>query len=309
MNGNPELFTEPGTPLLRDPQNESIASLEETQSIALLGIPWDWGITGRPGARLAPQAVRNILYSLKTHSPRYGRLALKPRDLGDVRIPPGDWDLAGKRIVKAMEFAYRNYKHVLVLGGDHSITEWTVKALLETSGGSVGILLLDAHYDMRSVEEGYTSGMWLWNLYKAYGDRIRAAIVGVGDYANPPYLAERAEEAGFKVISAEEVLSDPSTVYEAVEYLEGSSDAYYVSIDMDHLDQAYAPGVNAPSIVGLHPHHTLMLLEEAIPVLRPVAIDLVEVTPLTDVGGMTVRITAYLAAKILHLLENTMARG
>lgn len=297
-----DLVEPPGTPLMRDPLNTRIGDLPDCDNIALLGIPWDWGITGRPGARFSPSEIRRALYSMKTYSPILGSLDCKPRDVGDVRVAPGDWSLTGVRVVEALRIAYESYRHVIVLGGDHSITEWTLKPLLEKYD-RVGLILLDAHYDMRSVVEGYTSGLWLYNLYKMYGERIIASIIGVGEYSNPPYLAERAEEAGFHVLPAVDVLRDPGSIYEAIDYIEDEADAYYVSIDMDHLDQAYAPGVNAPSPLGLHPNHTLMILEEAIPALCPKGLDIVEVVPLLDRGGATVSLAGLFAARTLHLLR------
>ncbi|MCE4618043.1 MAG: arginase family protein [Desulfurococcales archaeon] len=295
-----DLMVPPGTTLMRDPRNVAVRDLEESDRVALLGVPWDWGITGRPGSRHSPAKIRSYLYSMKTFSPVHGELRFAPRDLGDVKIAPGDWETTGKRVTNALQLIYSQFPHVIILGGDHSITEWTLTPLLEEYE-RVGLILLDAHYDMRSVEEGYTSGLWLYNLVKKYRGKLVASIVGIGEYANPPYLAERAEEAGFKVIPAQTVLNDPSTVYDAIEYIEGEADAYYISIDMDHIDQAFAPGVNSPSHLGLYPQHTIMLLEEAIPVLCPKGVDIVEVVPHLDVADATVRLSALIAAKIHHL--------
>lgn len=297
----------PGTPLMRDPQNRTLKDLEDIDCIALVGVPWDWGVTGRPGARYAPQRVRSHLYELKTHSPTRGIMEKRPRDIGDVKVAPGDWATTGARVEAVLREAYTSCRHVIVLGGDHSITEWTISPLVE-EGGKVGILLLDAHFDMRSVEEGYTSGMWLYDLYRRYRGRVKASIIGVGEYANPPYLAARAREAGFTVTPAVDVLRDPRVIDEAVKALEGTADAYYISIDVDHIDQAFAPGVNSPSPLGLHPHHTLMILERAIPALCPKGVDVVEVVPDLDVADATVRLAALITMRVAHLLEEACSR-
>ncbi len=299
MPGAEGLFQPPGAPLLRDPGDERIGDLPVDERLALLGIPWDWGVTGRPGSREAPRAIRSRLYSLRPYSPRLGRLAGRPMDYGDLRVAPGDWGVTAERASRAARYLAERHSFTLILGGDHSITEWTAPAF--HGEGTLGILLLDAHYDMRSVSEGYTSGMWLWRLRERLGDRLRVAIVGVADYANPAYLAERAEEAGFLVIPAEDVHRDPSIAYDAVDWLEENATQYYVSIDIDHLDASIAPGVNSPSSHGLQLHHTLALLEEAIPRLCPRAADIVEVVPHADPTGATVLHATLIAARTLHL--------
>lgn len=295
-----ELMVVPGSPLMRDPKNTVLKDLDKEDSLALVGVPWDWGVTGRPGSRYSPARIRSYLYSLRDYSPVLGRLRLVAKDLGDIKIAPGDWTTTSRRVSTVLSKLYSKYRHVLILGGDHSIVEWTLSPLIEKYE-RVGLILLDAHYDMRSVDEGYTSGQWLQNIYARYGDRLVASIVGIGEYSNPSYLAKRAEEAGFKVIPARRILEDPSSLYEAIEYVRGRADAYYISIDMDHLDQAFAPGVNSPTPLGLHPRHTLMLLEQAIPSLCPSGVDIVEVVPPLDVADSTVRLSALIAARIIHL--------
>ncbi len=296
-----DLLVPAGSRLIRDPMDVRFSALPVDERAALVGVPWDWSMTGRPGARWAPEAIRRALRGLAVHSPTLGDLRGRPVDLGDLRVAPGDYEATMGRLERLSSALRRRYGFVLYLGGDHSITEHIV-AGLAGDGARVGLLVLDAHYDMRSVEEGLTSGMWLWRLHERLGDRLAAAVVGIGEYANPPYLARRAGEAGVLVVPAVEVLRDPLAALEAVEWLEDqAADVYYVSVDMDHLDQAYAPGVNSPSPLGLTPHHTLTVIEEAFEALSPAATDIVEVVPALDEQGRTVRLAALIAARMIHL--------
>jgi len=303
-----ELVVPPGTRLLRDSRDRRVADLDTAQ-IGLVGVPWDWAMTGRPGARMAPGEVRRALYGLATWSPVYGALPARPVDLGDARVVPGDWGETRRRLYQLADALYHNIPYVLWLGGDHSISEPLIEPLLQE--GCLGLLLLDAHYDMRSVDEGLTSGAWLWNLASRHPDRIRAAIVGVGEYQNPPYLHERAVKAGFRVVPSLQVLAEGvEPALEAVDWLAGEScTSYYVSVDMDHLDQAYAPGVNAPSSLGLRPEHTITVLSHAVSTLRPRAADIVEVVPPLDRDGATVRLAALVAARIIHAWAGRAGAG
>ncbi len=295
-----ENFTPPGTPLLRDPQDTRIGGLRVRDDIALVGIPWDWGITGRPGSRETPAKLRSVLYSMRTFTPGWGTLKSKPMDLGDIRIAPGDWSTTSRRVRGTLKSIYNKYKLVIIFGGDHSISEWTISPLLEE--GSVGLLLLDAHYDMRSTVEGYTSGAWLWNLHKSYRDRLKAGIIGISPYANPVYLHERAREAGYMVLSSLDIMRDPQSWEGIVKALESMNlDYYYISIDIDHIDQSYAPGVNSPSPLGLTPIQSLEIIGEAVSRLCPKGIDIVEIVPAHDPTGSTLRIAGLIVARALHV--------
>jgi agmatinase len=288
----------PGAPLLRDPRDERLP--RGPGGVALVGVPWDWSAAGRPGARLAPARIRAALAGLRPHAPGLGDPFPCPiEDLGDVRIAPGDPAASFPRIVEAARLAYSRGRVAAFLGGDHSITRWTVEPL--ASQGPVALLVMDAHYDMRSVEEGLTSGSWLWDLLRAHPGRVRAAVVGVADYANPPYLAGRAREAGVIVVPRSRLLDGVEPALEAVDRLaeEGAPHAY-ISIDMDHLAQAHAPGVNSPSPLGMEPRESLAVLLHAAERLAPAGVDVAEVTPTVDVGDATSRLAAVLLAYTLH---------
>lgn len=313
MSGGTDPFEAPGSPLLRDPRDERVSGLlrEGGARVALVGIPWDWSTAGRPGSRYAPQALRGALYSLRTWAPSLdSSLSIGIRDYGDVRVAPGDWGLTRARIMEALDMLYsKDHDLIVILGGDHSITEATVASLARR--GKVGLLVLDAHYDLRSVSEGLTSGSWLWNLLRSSPGRISAAVVGVSDYSNPGYLHERARELGVKVVTRMEVRENPSSWREAVDHLLSSgAEEFYISIDVDHLDQAYAPGVNSPTPLGMTPYESLDILRYSTAKLRPRAVDAVEVVPAADTAGLTVSLTARLLAYTIHFrMGGSSAQG
>jgi len=294
------VFSERGSHLLRDPRDSRVEPGVKG-SIYLAGIPWDWSTAGRPGAREAPEHLRRALYSMRRHAPsKRSDFNCGIVDVGDVRVAPGDHVTTMRRVGEASRSLVSTAEVTVFLGGDHSITEWILNPLL--GDASVGIVVFDAHYDIRSVEEGYTSGSWLWSLVSKWRGRVSAVVIGVEDYVNPPYLAERAREAGLRIVTAAEVrLRGVEAVAEALEGLAARApDFYYLSIDMDHVNQAYAPGVNAPNPLGLTPWESSEAIGEAARLLRPRVIDLVEVSPPHDVGGSTARLAARLLIEALH---------
>jgi agmatinase len=299
-----QLFTQPGKPFMRDPGDERVLDLMVQEGdIILTGVPWDWSITGRPGSRFAPSRIRSYLYSLTTFSTDKGKLNCRIQDAGDINIAPGDRESSFKRIKTAASQLFSSGKPVIFLGGDHSITGPILEALLDK--GSVGLIFLDAHYDMRSLKEGMSSGTWLWDLYsKPAGKRLKVVLIGVQDYANPSYLEDRAKKAGVTVVSFSTLMEKGvESAFSAVDSLmELNLDYYYLSVDIDHLDQAYAPGVNAPSPIGMNPRESLAIIKHVINKLKPLGVDFTEVSPLVDIGDMTSRLVARLALEAIHSL-------
>ncbi len=288
--------------LLRDPLDIRISPSPEGE-IVILGVPWDWSTAGRPGARFAPGKVRSWIYRFTGHAPGSRDFKCRFNDLGDVEVAPGDLIVTSRRIVDAARLAYSKGELAVFLGGDHSITRWLLEPL---ASEPLGILVLDAHYDLRSVSEGYTSGSWLWDLHLAHKGSVYAAIIGVSDFANPEYMASRAREAGFTVVPRYKLIEDLDAAYEAVDRLKSlGARNYYVSLDIDHLHASYAPGVNSLNPMGMTPWESLKILEYAGRTLKPGGLDLVELVPEADVAD----ITASTASKLLLYSINSVLGG
>ncbi len=296
-----DLFTPLGTPLLQDPRDLRLRDQDETSDIALVGIPWDWKTAGDPGSRHAPRQIIQTMLSLPVYSPKLGAIPRKPRLYGNINVWPGDWERTQSVIKEASKKLFDRHPFVLFIGGDHSVSGPILEALAEEKGG-IGLLMLDAHYDLRSVEKGVTSGSWLWEVATKPWVNISATIIGIGEYSNPPYLHDRAERLGFKVISALEVHENISQALEAIDWLaDQSQDAYYITLDMDHISEAFAPGVNSPSTFGLEPWQTALILDYAVKKLHPIGADIVEVVPVKDIAGRTVRLAAQFAMRFAAL--------
>ena len=117
----PDLFQPPGSRLLRDPMDERVRP-STTGEVVLVGVPWDWSTSGRPGARFAPLRLRDWIYRFTRHAPSSTDFKYSIADLGDVRIAPGDINVTSHRIVEAARIAYSRGRLAVFLGGDHSIT-------------------------------------------------------------------------------------------------------------------------------------------------------------------------------------------
>ncbi len=284
--------------LLKDPGDVRVSDLRPL--VPLVGVPWDWSTAGRPGARFAPALIRQELYSLRPLSHDLGSLEVGFEELGDVDVVGGDPLETSRRATDAaravMEASSSRSVPAVFLGGDHSVTGWVARPFIE-SGAS--LLVLDSHYDLRSVREGVTSGSWLRELLEArWGTDVM--IVGVSDYLNPPYAARRAEELGVKVVPRSFLARRPEEALAAVgDFVRGRR--VYLSIDMDHLDQSFAPGVNSPNPAGMTPAESLAVIERLREASTVAAVDVTEVAPPYDLGGLTARLAAYLVLRAVHI--------
>jgi Arginase/agmatinase/formimionoglutamate hydrolase, arginase family len=292
--------------LLKDPGDVRVGDLRPL--VPLVGVPWDWSTAGRPGARFAPSAIRSELLSYTPLSEDLGCLSVGFDDLGDVDVAGGDPALTGSRAIEAareaMDVARGRGTPAVFLGGDHSITAWTARPFVEAGSTTV---VLDSHYDLRRLSEGVTSGAWLREL--AESTKVKAVVVGVSDYMNPPYARQRARELGVEVIIRQQLLRDLDGSLERLRGLVRGSEVY-LSIDVDHLAQAYAPGVNSPSPLGMTPQESLAVMEAVASSARVVGIDVTEVVPQLDPSGLTVRLAAALLLRAVHLaIAKGEARG
>ena len=271
----------------------------------LAGVPYDGAVIGREGARAAPPAIRAALADLKLH--HFRRSVPGPLgDVGDVALPAADgdeWgDVAGVQTTVADAVARLHATDALpvVLGGDNSTTVGTVRPLLGRHG-SVGVVSVDAHLDCRAVREGVgpTSGTPYRQLLAAGLDGL--AVVGARDFETAGRYDAYLRERGGRVLPAAAVGPDPRAAARRALDAVADVDAVYVSLDVDAVDAAAAPGVSAPTPGGLSSRELFDLLAELAREAddRLAGVEVVECAPPLDEAGRTVGIAARAVAHVL----------
>ncbi len=264
--------------------------------ILLWGIPFDGAASFRKGAAEAPRAIRNITFSICPTTEDFEVMDIKLLDCGDLF--GADQETLFAAVESEAEALVRSGKFFTFIGGDHSVTIPILRGMDRALSGELGIVHIDAHFDLcdelggnrlshgctqrRALELQHVSG--LENLFFV---GIRSAETCEADF-----LRERDANvigAGeYRRIGTEEVLK---RIEEKMRFY-GS---VYVTIDIDALDPAFAPGTGTPQFGGLDSRELLDLLRGLFKRLPVVGFDLVEVAPPLDAG----EITLFAARKIL----------
>lgn len=270
---------------------------------ALLGFASDAGVLrneGRVGAARGPQALRAALGSLAIHEPR------PLVDAGDIEVLGDELESGQERLAQSVSALLAGEMLPVVLGGGHETAYGSFTGLFkhfrDEPETRLGILNLDAHFDLRSAPRR-TSGTPFLDIARdlqAEGRDFNYAVVGISKPNNTPVLFERARSLGVRYLLDEQCTAGqlPAVLGFVEDFLAGI-DKLYLTIDLDVLPASVAPGVSAPAGFGvpLEVIHGLCALLAGSGKLA--LIDVVELNPGLDIDGRTARTAARLVNTLL----------
>ena len=280
--------------------------------VALLGFASDAGVTrnlGRPGAAAGPPALRRALANLAWHGGNDARLY----DAGDVECMDDALEDAQSAYADRLAGLLREGHFVVGLGGGHEIA-WAAHLGLERAFSAdprferLGIVNFDAHLDLRRPDPAGqgTSGTPFLQIAEARADRgreFRYLCLGASEAANTPALFDRARALGVTIVTDLEA-ARPEAQLQLQRFIEASS-AVYLTLCLDVLPPAVAPGVSAPSGLGVALHRVVALLEDALaacghgrPGSKLLLADIAELNPRLDPDGRTARTAARLVYEL-----------
>lgn len=274
--------------------------------VAVVGVPYDAGVSFRSGARFGPAHIRNASKLLRPYNPEADAWPFQSQqvaDLGDIGVNPFNIDDAMTSIEWAMRGVLERSKRVLVLGGDHSIALPTLRAL-HAVHGPIAVVHFDAHLDTwetyfnASVLHGTpfrkASEEGLLDKEACMHIGTRGGLYGLGDMDDDRAL-------GFATVRCEEVeLAGVPGVIERLKARVGTRPVY-VSVDIDVLDPAFAPGTGTPESGGLTSRELLTILR-SLNSLNVVGADIVEVSPAYDHADITGIAAAHVGYEILSAI-------
>jgi agmatinase len=281
----------------------------EKADIAVVGIPFDAGTSYRPGARFGPAHIRESSRLLRPYNPAQDAspFALaQVVDAGDIAVNPFNIELAVEQIESGIDELIEDGKRLVTLGGDHTIAYPILKSL-HKKHGPITVIHFDAHLDTwdtyfgaplthgtpfrRASEEG------LIDLGSCLHVGIRGPLYAETDLSDDKRL-------GFEVVTSVDM--DAVGVAGVIERMLArvGNKPVYVSIDVDVLDPAFAPGTGTPEMGGLSSREMLALIR-SLDSVNLIGADIVEVSPQYD----SAQITGFAAAHMAYELITIMSRS
>ncbi|AHH96136.1 agmatinase [Kutzneria viridogrisea] len=277
-----------------------------TVDVAVVGVPFDSGVSYRPGARFGPAAVREASRLLRPYHPALDVSPFERAqvvDAGDIACNPMDIGEAIGTVQREAGELLDNGARLITVGGDHTIALPLLRAVAQRHG-PVALLHFDAHLDTwdsyfgsaythgtpfrRAVEEGLLDTSALCHV------GIRGPLYSRGDLAEDLAL-------GFGIVTASDVLRKGlDEVIGGLRQRIGDR-PLYVSVDIDVLDPAHAPGTGTPEAGGLTSRELLEILR-GLAGTNLVSADVVEVAPAYDHAEITSIAASHVAYDLVSLL-------
>lgn len=264
--------------------------------IVILGIADDAGIRnvgGRPGAAAGPAAARSRLYKFTTGIP-----AVPVYDLGDV-LPEESIEAthaSAASLVRAVAVAGH---YPIVIGGGHDLGFPHALGVLEATGTKTLFLNVDAHLDVRPVDKGITSGSpwYLLNEHPLFREtKSRLVEFGIQPHCNAHSLVGYAKANKFALHWLADVRKKKAPADQAFARLLGprtGKEALVVSLDIDSVQLADAPGCSAPQTVGFLPTEAIQMSFHAGAHPRARSFGVFELSPALDPDGRTALLVAH----------------
>lgn len=281
-----------------------VRTLEEVD-VAVVGVPFDTGVTYRVGGRFGPNGVRAASVMLRPYN---ANLDVKPFDIlscvdyGDVAIVPGYIDRSYAAIEQAVAPIVEAGVLPLLIGGDHACTLPHLRAT--RSRGPVAVIDFDSHTDAWDsyFGEKYNHGTWMRRaIEEGLVDVDHSIEVGLRGplYDSADWTGLRTE-LGLDYLTTEDVLRiGPDATAAAIRARVGDRLAF-ISFDIDVVDPAFAPGTGTPEPGGLSSHDALQIVR-GLTGIDFVGFDVVEVIPAYDPADQTSFLAANLAFEMLSL--------
>jgi formimidoylglutamase len=304
-----------GLPWITDPVEIAARAVD----VAVMGAPYDDGVSHRSGARFGPRAIRQAQYTAGSlHSLQLG---VEPFEILTV-VDAGDANIVPRWPERSHALIYRKVREIaatgaipIVLGGDHSITWPSATAIAEVRRpGSIGIVHFDAHADTADED---------WGVLNGHGTPMRRLIesgavagrnfvqVGLRGYWPSVEVFAWMKDHGLRyhfMTEIEERGSEAVIADAIAEALDGP-DAIYLSLDIDVIDPGLAPGTGTPEPGGMLTREVLRAVRQIVGAVDLAGMDVVEVSPPYDFAEATAMAAHRAALEAISALAVKKAAG
>ncbi|ADH64152.1 Arginase/agmatinase/formiminoglutamase [Allomeiothermus silvanus DSM 9946] len=274
-----------------------------TADVGFLGLPYDFAVGYRPGARFAPNALREAsgryapgsegYFDLETETYRLGGLSLV--DAGDVDPAQLEYTETFRRITEAARTLRKRVRLPVFVGGDHSVSYPILKAYDDLE--ELYVVQLDAHLDFSDSRNGtqYSNSSPFRRAAEDVPGLKHITAIGLRGLRTNPEAYRAAKARGHTLVTAARVREDLSWVLDQLP----QGQKVYLSFDVDVLDPSIMPGTSSPEVEGLTYAEALAVVRRTITRNELVGFDLVELAPNWDSSGLSSLVGARLLAEVL----------
>ncbi|WP_437124853.1 formimidoylglutamase [Brevibacillus laterosporus] len=277
-----------------------LADLEKLQSFkdstcAIIGFECEEGVRrnqGRLGAAKAPNAIRQALASLPWKLEEGKRII----DVGNIKCQNEKLEEAQEELGLAVSKIFSKSVTPIILGGGHETLYGHYLGVRKHIGNdaSLGIINIDAHFDLRSYENQPSSGTMFRQILEN-DKNSQYFVLGIQRFGNTQELFDKADELGAQYIYEEDMTEERmDDIITALDEFIEKQDYVMLTLCTDVLNAAFAPGVSAPSPFGLTPMVVRALIRKVTAHGKALSFDICEVNPVLDENGRTVKLGAYL---------------
>jgi agmatinase len=275
---------------------------EDVPTFSFLSIPFDYAVSHRPGTRFGPDCIIQALnnYSLYCTDKRVSLENTVLTHLGNVDI------------LHSLEYSYKNIQDAVAkippsfipvfLGGDHSISDPIIRGMKRRLPEKpFGIIVFDAHFDSRPPIPGKEhSGHWMKTLEDIV-DYKSVVQLGINGCIYSESYMQASEQKGILVRTPYEIRKNgwEKTIRESIAHAMNQTEGIYISIDIDSIDQGFAPGTSVPNVSGLYPHEVINAIFEISLSSPIIGLDITEVSPPLDNLDFTSQIAAQLVVNFM----------
>jgi len=274
--------------------------------VAVIGVPFDTGVSFRAGGRFGPNAIRSASVLIRGHNPVlevHPFQVLSCVDYGDLAIVPGYIERSYEIIERDVQPVVKAGVVPLLLGGDHSVTLPHLRAT--RSVGPVAVVVFDSHTDAWDTffGEKYNHGTWMRRaIEEGLVDVAHSIEVGLrGSVYAPDDWTMLERELHLAYLPTHQLLVDgiDKTIDTIRKRVAGRPT--FISFDIDMVDPAFAPGTGTPEAGGPTAFQALQILR-GLRGIDFVGFDVVEVIPSYDSGAVTAGLAAQIAFEMISLL-------
>jgi agmatinase len=278
--------------------------------VGFLGLPYDFAVGYRPGARFAPNALREAsgryapgpegYFDLETET--YRLRGVNIVDAGDVDPAQLEYAESFRRITEAARELRKRVRLPVFVGGDHSVTYPVLRAYDDLE--ELYVLQLDAHLDFSDSRNGtkYANSSPFRRAVEELPGLRHITTIGLRGLRTNPEAYRSAKGRGHTLITASRVREGLTWVLDQLP----QGKKIYLSFDADVLDPSILPGTSSPEVEGLSYAEAMALVRRSIAQNELVGFDLVELAPNLDPSGLSALVGARLLAEVLAVWDSEM---